>query len=249
MLPVSGGVDFNQRGRSSGSISQRGMSNYGFYSGSGIGGGGISTTRTTVDELSALVAGDVNGGWDLESDKQDMEAGRDMLESDDEAFLDLDRIFDGRQNASEIAPQQASRVDGPRLRSKAERSSFSGFTTAASRSSVFKKLSGGFQQNLRSASQQPWAGRANRYYNGAAYYTGAEYVNWVSQLFPGLPGVVPPQKTAVESTWPDDALAISNSLLRKDALAELTVSLEIRSTAEVFDARWGGTTPGSPGNN
>ena len=235
MLPVSGGSGFQRFGRSSGSISQRGMSNYGFYDeGSGGFGGGRMSTRTTLDELTAVVAGDATGLWDMNGERQDMEGDGEMLGSDDEEFLDLDKSFDGGQNTA-MSDLRSSRLSPSfELRLKSEKSSFSGFTTASARGAVSKKLSESVQRNIRSASQQPWAGRANGDYNGA------EYVNWVSQLFPELPGVVPPQKSAVESTWSEEALAVSDSLLRKDALAGLKVSLEISSKAEVFDARWGG---------
>jgi len=233
MMPMSGGFGFDQNGRSSGSISLGGNSTYGFHSGGGYGGGGIST-RTTVDQLSSIVAGDALGLWDKEGDKQDIDGEGVMLESADEAFLDLDEIFDGRQNTP-MSDFRTSRLSSSiDFNRKREKSSFGRFTNGSGRAAVFKKLSVNLQENIRSAGQQPWAGRANGYYNGS------ESVNWVSQLFPALPGVVPPRKSGVESTWPEEALAVSDSLLRKDALAGLKVLLEIRAKAEVFDARWGG---------
>lgn len=235
MMPMSGGFGFDQNGLSSGSISLGGNSTHGFYSGGGYGGGGIST-RTTVDQLSSLVAGDALGLWDKEGDKQDMDGEGVMLESADEVFLDIDKISDGRQNTpmSDFGTSRLSSSFEFKRKGKREKSSFSRFTNGSGRSAVFKKLSVNLQENIRSARQQPWAGRANGYFNGS------EYVNWVSQLFPGLPGVVTHPKSAVESTWSEQAIAVSNSLLRKDALAGLKVSLEIRAKAEVFDARWGG---------
>jgi predicted Zn-dependent protease len=237
MLPVSGEIGFEQLGRSSGEISVGGNTTYGFYDeGSGGFGGGRLSTRTTLDELTAVVAGDATGLWDMNGERPDMEVEGDgeMLGSDDEEFLDLDKSFDGGQNSA-MSDLRSSRLSPSfELRLKSEKSSFDWSTTDSGRVTVSKKLSEKLQQNMRSAGQKSWAGRSNGYYNGA------EYVNWVSQLFPDLPGVVPPQKSAVESTWSEEALAVSNSLLRKDALAGLKVSLEIRSKAEVFDARWGG---------
>lgn len=236
MMPVSGGVGFNQLGRSSGSISQRGMSNYGFYSGSGggYGGGGISTTRTTVDELSSAVAGDRNGRWDMEGDMRDMDRDEEMLLGGDDMF-GFDREMSDSRSKSLMSGLRPARLqmNYERAKLKGEKSIFSSYQGAARASSALKKkLSGDFQQ-MRGASQS-WNGRANGYYNGA------EYVNWISQLFPELPGTAPPQKSAVKSTWPNEAIEIAKSLLQKDALSGLTTTLEVRTVAEIFDARWGG---------
>jgi tetratricopeptide (TPR) repeat protein len=235
MLPVSGGVGFEQLGNST----------YGFYSGSGGGfgggsfsggGGGVGpiSTRTTVDELSLALAGDVIGLWDQEGDKKDMDRDRELLRSDDNAFADLDDSFDIQlmEQTRNLQPAQLHSPFG--FASKREKSSFGEYSGISGPPVRDRRLSKKLQSNLRSAGHQLWAGRANGYDNGA------EYVNWVSQLFPSLPVVGPPQKSAVDSTWSEEAIAISNSLLRNDAVAGLKVSLEIRSKAEVFDARWGG---------
>ncbi len=235
MMPVSGGVGFNQLGRSSGSISQRGFSTYGFYSGAGGGFGGIST-RTTLDELSSAVAGDRNGRWDMEADMEDMDRDEEMLLSGDDDMFGFARDMSESRSKSLMSGLQPARLQMSyeRARSgKAEKSIFSSVQGAARASSALKKkLSGDFQQ-MREA-RQPWSGRANGYYNGA------EYVNWISQLFPELPGTAPPQKSAVKTTWSDEAIEIAKSLLQKEALSGLTTSLEVRTVAEIFDARWSG---------
>jgi tetratricopeptide (TPR) repeat protein len=238
MMPLSGG-GVNQLGRSSGSVSQRGFSTYGFYSGAGggYGGdfGGIST-RTTLDELSSAVSGDRNGRWDMEGDMQDMDRDEEMLLSGDDDMFGFARDMSESRSKSLMSGLQPARLQMSyeRARSgKAEKSIFSSYQGAARASSALKKkLSGDFQQ-MRGAGQS-WNGRANGYYNGA------EYVNWISQLFPELPGTASPQKSAAKSTWSDEAIEIAKSLLQKEALSGLTTTLEVRTVAEIFDARWGG---------
>lgn len=56
-------------------------------------------------------------------------------------------------------------------------------------------------------------------------------------LFPQVPPGAAPAKEP-PSKWPADALALSRSLLRAEALAKLIGGIDVRRTSEAFDARW-----------
>jgi outer membrane lipoprotein-sorting protein len=77
-------------------------------------------------------------------------------------------------------------------------------------------------------------------WNGQHYST-PNYVAWLQTIFPHLPAAPPKILTEPEpkkSEWPDEAIALSESLLRNDWLAELEGGLEIRGTNDSHDARW-----------
>lgn len=232
-MSISGSADFSggtQLGRSSGSISQRGLQTYGWYSGIGGGGGfaGGSTRTTTVNELSAFVSSDSNGAWAGERDSRDMDADMEgFSKSDDELLTSVYDVSDLIRTASQpVSSLQPARMSAAYelTRRKVEKASFGS-------SILGKKLQGNLQQ-MAFARQQMWNGRGNGYYNGT------EYVDWVGQLFPDLPGTTTERKPASESTWPAEAIEISKSLLQKDVFSELKTALEIRTVSEAFDARW-----------
>jgi tetratricopeptide (TPR) repeat protein len=65
----------------------------------------------------------------------------------------------------------------------------------------------------------------------------AGYTGWVDQLFPALSAPAEPAEP-IESAWPEEALAISRSLLRTDSLRKLDGGLEVRIVRQTRDARW-----------
>ena len=77
---------------------------------------------------------------------------------------------------------------------------------------------------------------------GSYYYDNTpNYVAWLSTLFPSLPA--PPPRKAAElekktSEWPDDAVALSRSLLRDEWLRKFKGGLEIRVSGDTHDPRW-----------
>lgn len=239
VFPISGtaiisegyGGGFVQLGRSSGSISQRGLQTYGLYGGVGGGGGfaGGSTRTTTVDELSSFISADSNGVWDSERDSRDMDADMEgFSKSDEELLTSAYDVSDLIRPASQpVSSLQPARLNAAYefTRRKAEKASFGS-------SMLGKRLQGNLSQ-MAFGPQQIWDGR------GRGYYNGAEYVDWVNQLFPNLPPSMTTEPKAVsESTWPVEAIEISKSLLQKEAFSELKTALEIRTVAETFDARW-----------
>ena len=75
-----------------------------------------------------------------------------------------------------------------------------------------------------------------------------QYIQWYNTLFPIL-SPVPSRQSANwlrqreerldrESKWSPEAIALSNSLLRRTALAKMEGGLEITRTTESFDPRW-----------
>lgn len=75
-------------------------------------------------------------------------------------------------------------------------------------------------------------------FGGNAWYgRNPEYTAWVNQLFPSLAAPAEAPET-VESEWPEDAIAISQSLLRTNALRSLKGGLEIHISRESRDVRW-----------
>jgi len=61
---------------------------------------------------------------------------------------------------------------------------------------------------------------------------------WLTALFPELPPAPVASKSA-PSTWPPEARALAQSLLRTDKLAMLQGGIEIVQQMETFDVRWG----------
>jgi predicted Zn-dependent protease len=79
------------------------------------------------------------------------------------------------------------------------------------------------------------AGRLIRDYEG--YYP--DYTSWLNTVFPPLappPGKPEPVKTP--EGWSPEAIELSKSLLRVEALAKLEGGIELRRVADTFDPRW-----------
>ena len=67
--------------------------------------------------------------------------------------------------------------------------------------------------------------------------------SWLSTLFPQIPPASVEQARAKpESTWPTDARAIVESLLRTSQLAAIREGLEITRDTDYFQRRRGGVT-------
>jgi Flp pilus assembly protein TadD len=81
--------------------------------------------------------------------------------------------------------------------------------------------------------------RAEHFGRRSRSWISPDYLSWVDTLFPALP----PAETSKPGkprapTWPDAVGALSNSLLRTDALAKMTAGLEIVREAQSFEPRW-----------
>ncbi len=87
-------------------------------------------------------------------------------------------------------------------------------------------------------------------WNSPYRYNQPDYTTWVNTLFPPVAG--PPRdpsklnaetsKRTAPRDWPDDAVALSKSLLRLESLWKLDGGIELRRTNETFDPRWKRTT-------
>ena len=66
---------------------------------------------------------------------------------------------------------------------------------------------------------------------------------WLTGLYPYLPPAAPKKPVKETKTkWSVEARALSQSLMREDALAQLKGGLEFDRVNESFDARWGDLT-------
>ncbi len=77
-------------------------------------------------------------------------------------------------------------------------------------------------------------------WGGGAQYYRPNYGTWLDTLFPALapppPKTIPPRKRP--KTWPPEALALADSLLRTESLWKLKGGVELRRVSEGFDPRW-----------
>lgn len=79
--------------------------------------------------------------------------------------------------------------------------------------------------------------------NGGGHeYSGyqPDYTSWLNTLFPSL-GAAPAKSVAAPqdpASWSPEALAVSKSLLRKEALLALKGGLEAHRVSQSFDPRW-----------
>jgi ferritin-like metal-binding protein YciE len=90
-----------------------------------------------------------------------------------------------------------------------------------------------------SLAAQPYGGRGpGPGYLGRDYYGYTHYIQWVSTLFPGLDGPRPPAKAVVPPTWPADAVALADSIMRWPALGRIDGGLELRRITKSVDPRW-----------
>ena len=81
-----------------------------------------------------------------------------------------------------------------------------------------------------------YSGAAYGRYN-SGYFNPQQYTGWLNELFPGLSA--PPAKPAnIISSWPKEAQAVADALMTSIQLAD-GGGMEIRSTSESFNARWG----------
>ncbi len=102
----------------------------------------------------------------------------------------------------------------------------------SARNEVFS-LGGALSSKRKVASKLAIMGR---YYQGYQPDT----TSWLNNLFPALParpGKAAPALPDPEG-WSPEALALSRSLLRVDALAKLPGGLELKRTVDSFDPRW-----------
>ena len=102
-----------------------------------------------------------------------------------------------------------------------------------SRKSEMFSLAGALGAKRKAASKPA---RMGRYYQSYQ----PDYASWLNNLFPALParpGKAAPPLPDLEG-WSAEALALSRSLLRVDALSKLPGGLELKRTVDSFDPRW-----------
>ncbi|MBS0206986.1 MAG: hypothetical protein JSS49_29270 [Planctomycetes bacterium] len=102
------------------------------------------------------------------------------------------------------------------------------------------------QQGLQYGLELDFKSNRGRYRNPES--NSRQYIQWFDTLFPALPPV--PFSRSVEwsrrrderldreSKWSPEAIALSNSLVRRPALAKIVGGVEITRTTESFDPRW-----------
>ncbi len=93
-------------------------------------------------------------------------------------------------------------------------------------------LAGGLEFKSK-ANKSAYPGRIHHGYQ-------PDTTSWLNNLFPALlarPGKAAPALPDPEG-WSPEALALSRSLLRVDALSELPGGLELKRTVDAFDPRW-----------
>ena len=232
-----GGGGFERLGRSYLAFGGESSSSmYDFYPGSGgswAGGSFGTSSRMAGQKMQSLdLSGDFNGGR--------MDDEQTAWDGDEDSEL-----FDGEGFESgdfELSDARLS-IDGLDRDSKSEGMSP---MFEFSKRKAMKQLAENWRNpriegpRVRSLSAKYAQSQPAAYGWGGVYNGGAEYVNWVSRLFPALPVAPATPRVKVESTWPTEAVEVSRSLLQTDALTALESRLEIHSTSESFDARWGG---------
>lgn len=227
-----GGGGYGPSGSSTRALSFAGASTYGFVDESG--GRGLGIPATSQPRSSLDVSGDLTVLWDLERDPRLGDLDEEFLfEGSDGIFADSLGISDTNTRFRN-SDRESGQFDSS--------SRFVKLEAAKPASGVATHLS----PFLRGGQAQP-IGLSQANVSGAyflrrsnAHRTGADSVSWVRTLFPSWPSSNSDRKASDESTWPDEAIEISRSLLQPDALSGQRASLEIRTHSESFDARWGG---------
>ncbi|MBI5759842.1 MAG: hypothetical protein HZA46_15090 [Planctomycetales bacterium] len=124
-------------------------------------------------------------------------------------------------------------------KSKAQKMDFGGLWSRGTAETFGRSRSGG--PGLTAAGTTPYYGFANQRQLG--YLSRSQqpnYTSWLNVVFPTLDG--PPGKPAPAlkdpEGWSPEALALSRSLLRMDALLKLEGGIELRRVSETFDTTW-----------
>lgn len=89
--------------------------------------------------------------------------------------------------------------------------------------------------------QQPFSKRKQAFAHDPYGGNRSHLINWFDSLFPALPHVAieEPAKRPKPTKWSKEALELSRSLLRKNALKELGASgVEVRHTSRTTSTRW-----------
>ena len=106
---------------------------------------------------------------------------------------------------------------------------FAGLSSSPMSSSLFRS-----SRSLTKSS--PFSGGGRGYYD---QYNTEQYIQWLHTLFPAV-SVIPATTVAVESEWPDEAIAISKSLLQPISIEN--GGIEVNRLIESADPRWNRTT-------
>jgi tetratricopeptide (TPR) repeat protein len=98
----------------------------------------------------------------------------------------------------------------------------------------------GLQFSTMDRTRQPYGGYD--YDSSQWLYEPSQWFDPIAPALPGAPPRVTPPQPNAEAGWNDEAIALADSLLRREAFAALEGGLEIHRTTEGFDPRWDRTT-------
>ncbi len=175
-------------------------------------------------DLGAKFSGDFLGDASV-----DIERSKDLFDGDElrraeaprEERLAYDLKGDYAPNNNEFLSDSLMPVNGPRTITVADR--------------AYEEMSiisfGNWDADRYFAAARPMP-------MGSGYLT-TQGSRWLNDLFPPVPAATKEQAPP-KTRWPQEARAISDSLLRKPALAAMKGGLAVEIQAEYFDARTGG---------
>ncbi|MBC8116143.1 MAG: hypothetical protein H7062_17290, partial [Candidatus Saccharimonas sp.] len=192
--------------------------------------------RLSVDALEVWDSDGLSLGFG-EDDRKEL-GGRlsRSLEDSVELLSDFDEAGQpGQERGGELSFYKNGFDGGEMLtKSVSDRSGFrrSGLRGLEAKNEVFS-LGAALGAKRKMASKSAMMGRYYQSYQ-------PDYTSWLSNLFPALParpGKAAPALPDPEG-WSPEALALSRSLLRVDALSKLPGGLELKRTVDSFDPRW-----------
>jgi len=112
-------------------------------------------------------------------------------------------------------------------------SSWSGLVEAKKK--AFLGPSDELQLNFSNSFGRHWRGFGYRY----GYESSPDYTSWLNTLFPPLSAATKPSPPLAEpKTWSDEAILLSQKLLRTDSLKKLEGGIELQRTISYLDPRW-----------
>ncbi len=209
----------------------------------GLGGGSFNSPRSSsmlpglsdsLEESLGELMAEPAPGWGGEVDAKEDSPG-DLSTMDfegdewDPAGEDFGSLIDREQSPDHPAfgGERGGRASDSRKKAEANKP-FAGLGAFGPSASPSRALS-----NLR----------ANQPVSFSGYYDNntPNYVAWLNTLFPSLPAS-PPKKVAEPEKkkfeWPEDAIALSRSLLRNEWLRNFKGGLEIRLSGDTHDPLW-----------
>ncbi|MDA1053717.1 MAG: hypothetical protein O3C40_24980 [Planctomycetota bacterium] len=180
-----------------------------------------SAVDGTIDEIASA------GSWDIDNERDGADA--EWLDKNFNGVMDFESSFEMSEllEAKELfsaVPMQASR------RREFASVDLDGYAASARAYPSFFR-----RQALEKGKSLPRGMRT--YYEGG--YDPHQYTGWVNALFPVVPAT-PGEPQMVESDWPDDAVAISQSLVQPIAIDAGGIAVRRRTLS--CDPRWDRST-------